>query len=80
LKANPSAGDLITLLKPVTVQYRPYWSDPARHSVSTITLPAGTKVEFMSRDGDNVRFYLADADYGIYGDYEIPVDATDIKN
>ena len=34
----------------------------------------------MSRDGDNVRFYLADADYGIYGDYEIPVDATDIKN
>lgn len=64
----------------MTVQYRPYWSDPARHSVSTITLPAGTKVEFMSRDGDNVRFYLADADYGIYGDYEIPVDATDIKN
>ena len=34
----------------------------------------------MSRDGDNLRFYVADPDYGIYGDYEISVDATDIKN
>jgi len=63
LTTTPSP-ELIILVKSVTVQV----------AYETITLPAGTNVRFISRDGDNVRFHYVDADY------EIPVDATDLPN
>jgi hypothetical protein len=76
--ASLKAGDLITLFKPVTIQYVPYFN--RTHSPLTITLRAGTHVQFVSRDGDNVRFHVEYADYGIYGDYDASADAVDVDS
>jgi hypothetical protein len=68
------AGDDTTLLKPVTIQYVPY-GNPT-HSPITKTLQRGTHVQFISRNGDMVRFHI---NYGINADYDIPADAIDLN-
>jgi len=62
LSATPSVATIMTLVKSVAVQTK----------YGTITIEAGTNLQFISRDGDNVRFHYGDTDY------EIPVDATDL--
>ena len=71
------AGDDLTLLKSLTIQYVPYFNPT--HSPITITLHAGSHVQFVSRNGDNVRCHVQDADYGINADYDVSADAIDLK-
>ena len=71
------AGDDVTLLKSVTIQYVPYWNPT--HSPIITTLHPGSHVEFVSRNGDMVRFHLQDADYGVNADYDVSADAIDLS-
>src|SRR4029077_2156607 len=68
------AGDDTYLLKPFTIQYVPY-SNPT-HPPITKTLWRGTHVQFISRNGDMVRFHI---DYGINADYDIPADSIELN-
>jgi len=66
------AGDFVTLRKPLTIQY--VASFDQQHRLLTMTLRTGAHVQIVSRNGDNVRIHITYNDYGIYADYDVPVD------